>query len=78
MCVFVCVCGGEVEARQMYLIVSSVLHLMPVCVCVCLCLCVCAHVCVCVCELHKRCYESVIRVVTHLSNAPIPLGCHTL
>ena len=35
-----------------------------------LCLCVC--VCVCVC------YEPVIRVVTHLSNAPIPLGCHTL
>lgn len=38
----------------------------------------CVHMCVYVCELHKQCYESVIRVVTHLSNAPIPLGCHTL
>lgn len=55
--------GGEGYMEQMYSIVSSILYLLPL------------HF---VCVFHQKHYESVIRVVTHLSNAPIPLGCHTL
>lgn len=72
--------AGEGQAGQMYLIVSSVPHLLSLhahartCV---RCVCVCVRA-VCVCVFPQECYESVIRVVTHLSNAPIPLGCHTL
>ena len=65
--------GGEGCAGQMYLIVSSI---PPPSATGWLFGNVC--VCVCVCVFQQWCYESVIRVVTHLSNAPIPLGCHTL